>query len=248
MCYYNGVKVTRAERIRLLDLEAAIRNLQDLDRQLQNGFSYENYPIIKPLQGGKAIDLELAHWELIPAWAKNMQSVIDGRKYNTLNAVGEELFEKATYKDAALKRRCLVLSSGFYEWRHYKPEGSKKDESYPYYVTLPGREYFFMAGIYQPWTDRETGETMDTFSIVTTKANHLMEQVHNKKKRMPTILTDELAYEWIQDGLTKERITEIATFQYPADQMAAYPIYKDFRALEDPTAPFTYSELPALVA
>jgi putative SOS response-associated peptidase YedK len=103
-----------------------------------------------------------------------------------------------------------------------------------------------MAGIWQPWTDRETGETVDGFSIVTTSANELLSQVHNKKKRMPCILTEELAREWIRDGLTEQRILEIATFQYPSSEMEAYTIEKGFRSSDDPARPFPYEELPAI--
>jgi putative SOS response-associated peptidase YedK len=103
-----------------------------------------------------------------------------------------------------------------------------------------------MAGIWQPWTDQETGETLEGFSIVTTAANGLLEQVHNKKKRMPVILTDELAREWIRDGLSEARIAEIAKFQYPSSGMEAFTIEKTFRTSDDPTRPYAYAELPAL--
>lgn len=247
MCYYNGIKVSKGDLIKLLELEKEINEMISAYVPLQSGFDFKNWPILKPINGGNDIELEMAHWELIAPWVSSIEQMEESRKkFNTLNAVGEELFEKKTYKDAALKRRCLVLSSGFYEWRHYKPEGSKKDIAYPYYVTLPDCQYFFMAGIYQPWTDKSSGETMTTFSIVTTKANELMEQVHNKKKRMPTILPDQLAFEWIKDGLTQERITELATYQFPADKMKAYSIHRDFKGLDDPMEAFTYSELPPL--
>jgi putative SOS response-associated peptidase YedK len=87
---------------------------------------------------------------------------------------------------------------------------------------------------------------MDTFSIVTTKANSLMAEIHNKKKRMPLILPDELAWEWIQDGLSPERIAEITHYAYPAEKMDAYTIAKDFRTMEDPAEAFEYGELPKL--
>jgi hypothetical protein len=63
---------------------------------------------------------------------------------------------------------------------------------------------------------------------------------------MPTILPENLAIEWLQPGLSDERIIQIATNQYPAGEMAAYPINKDFRVMDDPTEPFEYMELPAL--
>jgi putative SOS response-associated peptidase YedK len=87
---------------------------------------------------------------------------------------------------------------------------------------------------------------MDTFSIVTTKANSLMAEIHNKKKRMPLILPDELAWEWIQDGLSLERIAEITHYAFPAGKMDAHTIAKEFRTMDDPTEAFEYDELPTI--
>lgn len=248
MCYYNGIKVPREEYIRLVNLEKAVKAFKALmSKSIQSGFEYSDWVIIKPVDGGRDFELAQGHWEFIGSWNRTWNDVEASRKkYTTLNADGEKLLESRMYREAALKRRCLVLSSGFYEWRHYKPEGSKKDIAYPYYVTVPGCDYFFMAGIWQPWTDRTTGETLDTFAIVTTQANPLMEQVHNKKKRMPTILPDNLALEWIQDGLSESRIKELATFQYPAEKMKAHTLHKDFRTSLEPEVGFDYAELPAL--
>ena len=103
-----------------------------------------------------------------------------------------------------------------------------------------------MAGIWQPWKDTETGEYVETFSIVTTAANKLMEQIHNSKKRMPTILTEDLAWEWIFDDLDEERITEIARYQFPAEQMEACTISKDFRSALAPKELVVYGDLPAI--
>ncbi len=101
-----------------------------------------------------------------------------------------------------------------------------------------------MAGIYQPWTDKETGETIDTFSIVTTKANNLMEQIHNKKKRMPTILNEAQAGEWLQPNLSESKIMELASSVYDASSMSAYTIDKSFRTSSNPLDQFEYAELP----
>ncbi len=103
-----------------------------------------------------------------------------------------------------------------------------------------------MAGVWQPWTDQETGEYVETFAIVTTVANKLMEQVHNSKKRMLTILNEDLAYEWLFGKLHENKISEIARFQYPANEMEACTIAKDFKDALEPTAPFSYEDLPAL--
>ena len=100
-----------------------------------------------------------------------------------------------------------------------------------------------MAGIWQPWTDKETGETVDTFAIVTTAANKLMQQIHNSRMRMPVILPEELAWEWLFGELSEEEITRIATSQFDNTQMSANTIAKDFRTMADPATPFEYPEL-----
>lgn len=261
MCFYNGIVVTRAEHIRLKRIEKEIGAFRsELNRPLQSGFAYGEWPVLRPKNGGIDVDLVLMHWELVPfyvrtraEWSHFRHGGLNpktGKKdppRNTLNAIGEEMLDKVSYKQAALQRRCLVLSSGFYEWRHYTPPGSKKDQAYPYHLTLRDREYFFMGGIWQPWTDQETGETMETFSIVTTAANRLMSEVHNQKKRMPLILDEDHAAQWIRSDLTESEIRQLALTQFPSEKMMAQTIRKDFREAADPTEPFVYTALPSLV-
>lgn len=264
MCYYNGQRVTKIEYIRLMQLEKQLRKI--MTNRVQIGFDYSDCQVIKPAMGGKDFDIVDMEWGFIPSYLRTRADVIKMRtggidpasgKFKppiiTLNAIGEELLlPNKIYRQAALSRRCLVLSWGFYEWRHIYPIGKKGQvlktaAKYPYHIALKDQEYFFIAGIWQPWTDKETGETVDSVAVVTTKANALMEQVHNSKKRMPTILPETLAAEWIQDGLSEQRITELATYQLPAEKMEAYPIRKDFIQADDPTEAFNYEDLPALV-
>jgi putative SOS response-associated peptidase YedK len=240
MCYYNSVNIPKDSKV---TLKGKTKELPPIQRPLQSGFEYANWPIIKSKDGD--FELELGHWELIAPWVKNTLEVMKGReKFNTLNATAERLLESKLFKQPALKRRCLVLSSGFYEWRHFTPAGAKKEIAYPYFISLKEQPYFFMAGIYQPWVDIESGETMDSFAIVTTKANSFMEEIHNKKKRMPTILNQDQASEWLNPSITESKIMELATYQCDAAYLTAYTLQKNFRTSIDPQAPFTYSELP----
>lgn len=262
MCYYNRAKITRAEKIFLQELGVQLEF--PLDIPLQSGFDYGNWPILKPV-ADCSLQFTKMEWGFIPFYLQNRDAVKkfregfkdDNGKFHppvtTLNAMGEEmLLPGKMYREAAIKRRCLVLSSGFYEWRHVFPMGKKGQPlktavKYPYHIKVKDAEYFFMAGIWQPWTDKETGETVETFALVTTKANDLMEQIHNSKKRMPVILTEQLAAEWISDVLTERRITELATFQFPASAMEAYTIQKDFRNVLEPAEEFMYEDLPELI-
>jgi putative SOS response-associated peptidase YedK len=265
MCYYNGQKVTHSEFIRLKQLEKALAKYDFLTRDLSIGFEYGLNAVLKPMPDTEDFDIVQMEWGFIPHYINNREDLKHFRfggvnqktgKFDvpiiTLNAIGEELFQKVTYKKAAMERRCLVLSSGFYEWRHIFPKNKKTGlplktaVKYPYYISLPEKEYFYMAGIWTPWTDKNTGEYVESFSLVTTKANHLMEQVHNAKKRMPTILNEDLAYEWMFGKLDEIRITEIAATQYPAEEMKAISISKDFITALEHQQPFECADLPAL--
>ena len=243
MCYFNSLVAPKRATI---NLSGTTKQLDPINRPLQSGFSYHNWPIIKG--STQNFTIENAHWELIAPWVKTTQEVQAGReKFNTLNATAERLLESKLFKPATLNRRCLILSSGFYEWRHYKPAGASKEIAYPYFITLKNQSLFYMAGIFQPWTDKETGETMDTFSIVTTKANAFMEQIHNKKKRMPTILTEAQASEWLNPCLSESKIMELASITYDANQLSAYTLDKSFRTASNPMEAFNYPELPGLI-
>lgn len=247
MCNFMGVRVSKVEYIRLKQIERELGTLAALKELelMKDGFRYSNSVIIRKAKTVNDIDIDLAHWEFIPHWVKTWDDVKAARKQGIpwLNARSETLLESKMFGNAARNRRCLILATHFFEWRRFKPENEKKELSYPYCIGVNYSEYFYLAGIWQPWTDKTTGETIDTFAIVTTEANELMAKVHNAKKRMPTILPEDLAYEWIMDDLKQERIQTIASHKIPSEEMYAYTIHKDFKTREEPCDPFEYSEL-----
>jgi putative SOS response-associated peptidase YedK len=262
MCYYNGIKLTRQEFILLKDFEKSVADYPFLNNDLNNGFDYGNSPVLKKIDNKRDFEIVEMQWGFLPHYIRTKEQADKFRngykKENgqwqqpilTLNATSEELlFPKKIFRDAALNRRCLVLSSGFYEWQHVFPLSKRSGKplktaiKYPYHIGLRDKEYFYMAGIWQPWKDVETGEYVETFSIVTTKANSLMEKIHNSKKRMPVILTEDLASEWLMEDLDEKRIAEIGGFQIPASEMEACTIAKDFRTAANPSEKFEYKEL-----
>lgn len=265
MCYYNGVRVSLSEFIKLKNEEKELNIYKEmLWRPLQSGFDYGEWPIVKPSADYSNWDIINAEWGFIPTYLHTREQVNKFRNgykdekgkfhppITTLNAKGEELLNSnKIYRDAALKRRCLIFSSGFYEWRHIYPIGKKgiplkTAVKYPYYITLPEKEYFFVAGIWQPWVDKSTGESIDTFSLITTASNSLMSSVHNSKMRQPCILTNDLAEEWISNDLTEERIMKIASHQFESKKMKAYSIDKNFKTAKEPTLAVEYEELTPL--
>ncbi len=273
MCYYNGQKVTHAEFIRLKGLEKLVASYDFLNTDLHDGFAYRNIAALKPIEGVNDFDIVQMEWGFIPdtwfgkpldtrekvdRWRrgyKNEKGVfVPG--ITTLNAMAEELLLPGKiYRESALQRRCLVLSSGFFEWRHIFPKNKRTGEpvktalKIPHYISLKDKPYFFMAGVRKQWTDKGTGETIDTVAITTTAApeGHLMAKVHNSKMRMPTILNEDLAYEWmLERNLPEKRITEIAVTQYPSEEFAACTIAKDFKTALDPAQSFAYEDIPEI--
>lgn len=263
MCVINGQRVTREEFIEFMQLRRELRNslVSAHNRELpqaQYGYTYLDWPVIKPLQGGKDFEVKMVHWEYIPSFVYDEFQLKEFRKqYMWLNAKAENLLtnekgKASIYREGALYGRCLVLSSGFYEHRHITKMGKKgqplkSTDKIPYFITLQNNPpYFFMAGVSRVWTNQRVNKSADTFAIVTTEANELMRKVHNSKMRMPTILPPDLAQEWIQDGLSEQRILEIAAYQYPADQMIAWPVTSKPFECETPEQEIHYENLPPL--
>jgi len=212
MCfYYHLSKLAQQYKDRAKSAEV----LKELD--LVNGFTYPKMPVITPNA------LELMQWGLIPFWAKD-----NAIKKHTLNARSETIFEKPSFRRSVLEKRCLIPANGFFEWQHI---GSKKQ---PFYIRLRNQQTFNFAGIWDEWIDHDTGEILKTYSILTTAANPLMAIIHNSKKRMPVILTEEVENNWLEKDLSK---SEIISFFTPIDVrlLEAYPI-KPFQ-IQEPLQP-----------
>ncbi len=113
-------------------------------------------------------------WGLIPAWAKD--AAIASR---LINARGETVAEKPSFRSAFAQRRCLIIADGFYEW---KTENKKKQ---PYRIVMADRRPFAFAGLWENWRDPASGDSVETCCIVTTDANTTLAPIHH---RMPVIL------------------------------------------------------------
>jgi putative SOS response-associated peptidase YedK len=246
MCYYNAQKVTRAEFIRLKGLEKAIRNYNFLNVGVHNGFNYAPCAILVPSEDGKDFEIIQAEWGYVPGFVKTRAEANSFRaKYTTLNFKSENLFVKedgkrSMWADAAKNRRCLVLSTGIVESRHIPKIGKKgqllkETTKYAYHIHLKDQEYFFMPGLYNEWLDPETTQFVNTVAIGITKPNELMKQIHNTKLRMPTILTEDLAWEWLMEKTGSERLQQIARTQIPSRLMEYCTIDSDYRTTLEAT-------------
>ena len=152
----------------------------------------------------------------MPFWTKD-ESAAERMRTNTLNARAETIHRKPSFRSSIMTKRCLVLVDGFYEWRE---EGKKK---YPYLISLASNDAFALAGIWDRWLNESTGEVRNTFSIITTAANPLLERIHNTRKRMPVILRRDDEKKYLEKDLG---VGEIDAFLKPYDdkEMQAHTI------------------------
>jgi len=148
-------------------------------------------------------------WGLIPHWAKD-ESI--GNKL--INARGETIAEKPSFRDAVEKRRCLVVTDGFYEWQR---SGSEKQ---PYRITLSDESLFAFAGLWESWNAPD-GREVRTFTIITTEPNDLMKSIHN---RMPVMLDQENERLWVSDEPLEDVLHLLKP--YNENEMNAYPVTK----------------------
>ena len=167
----------------------------------------------------------VATWGLVPHWVRDREQ---GRKLwnKTLNARGETIFEKPSFRKAARSNRCLIYVDGFYEHHHHK------GKTYPFYIYRSDGNPLIFAGLYSDWADPETGKLVTTFSIVTTEGNPMMARIHNNPKlsgpRMPLILPEEMADRWLDpvlDELDQQELQELIR-SYPEEALAAHPVGK----------------------
>ena len=235
MCYSVGIKIPKKQTVKVGGLPL---DLDPIDIPVQSGFSYDQWPVIfKEQQGAeKVLRPSMMHWELIPSWVRNKKELEESRKkYTTLNIKSEGIFTNKVAQAVVHTNRCLVLASHFFEWQEIEKQ------KYPHCIQIENTPLFYIAGVWNTWTDFSSGETKNSFGIITTEANEAMSKVHNVKKRMPTILDDAHANSWVNEHLNERQIQEIASYQVDSSKIKAYTIAKNFQQLQDPTTPVDYT-------
>ncbi|MBI4496606.1 MAG: SOS response-associated peptidase [Chloroflexi bacterium] len=152
---------------------------------------------------------EAMRWGLVPFWAKD-PSV--GQRM--INARSETLGEKPAFRQAFVRRRCLIPADGFYEWQK---EGSKR---LPLRFVLKSGEPFAFAGLWETWK-RPDGEWLHTCTIITTTPNSVLEPIHD---RMPVILRPEDEDLWLDPSVSDPSLLRGLLAPYPPEEIDAYQV------------------------
>ncbi|MCH1624860.1 SOS response-associated peptidase [Ferdinandcohnia quinoae] len=149
-------------------------------------------------------------WGLVPSWAKD-----DKFAGKTINARGETLLEKPSFKNLIYRKRCIIPADSFFEWINV--EGQKR----PIRFLKKDYSIFSMAGLYDTWINPITREKLSTCTIITTTPNKLVSQVHD---RMPVILKKEDEQTWLQRNEVDMKELLRLIMPFPTEEMQAYPV------------------------
>ncbi|MBI2795002.1 MAG: SOS response-associated peptidase [Ignavibacteria bacterium] len=150
------------------------------------------HPALPMVSSERPDAIQILEWGLIPRWIRDLDAASDIAN-KTLNARGDTVFEKSSFKDAIVSRRSLLPVNGFIEWRH------EKKSKLPFFVRGIQETLITLGCIFEEWTDRNSGEHKKTFSILTTDANELMAYIHNNKLRMPVVIGKADRSAWLSD-------------------------------------------------
>jgi putative SOS response-associated peptidase YedK len=229
MCYDIKTSLeTQLKRAKRFNDEQSIREIEKkllpyVDLPLYHASGYSHPKLLIYTNDSPHIPI-IASWGLVPQWVKGN---IQRKKIwnNTLNARGETIFEKPSFRESAKNKRCLIYVDGFYEHHHFK------GKTYPFLIKKKHNEPIIIGGLWSEWVDVETGEIQNTFSIVTTKGNKLLEKIHNNPKlegpRMPLILSEAIADNWIVSTFLDDSV--ITYLQeliqpFPEDELESYTV------------------------
>ena len=167
-------------------------------------------PVATVLQtSARERQFQLLRWGLIPAWAKD--ATMGSR---LINARAETVAEKPSFRSAFRHRRCLVIADGFYEWR--RQDGKKQ----PFYFRMQNQQPFAFAGLWEHWQDPK-GEAIYSCTILTTEANELLQQIH---ERMPVILNPKDYDLWLDPTVQKLEQLQQLLQPYSSTAMTSYPV------------------------
>jgi putative SOS response-associated peptidase YedK len=169
----------------------------------------DTVPVVRSSEGLR--EASMMRWGLIPFSAHGVPP-----KLAWINARSETLSETFPWKEPwTRQQRCILPAAGFYE-PHLNEDGSKQ----PFYIHLVDREIFGMAGLWER-SFKADGTEVLSCTIIMQPANRLMAEVHNEKKRMPSVLAREDHDAWLSGSPAE---AQAVLRQYPDDLMAAYSV------------------------
>jgi putative SOS response-associated peptidase YedK len=140
-------------------------------------------PVVRRAQRSEEREVALLRWGLVPAWAKELKF---GAR--CINARSETIASTPAFRVAYRKRRCLVPLNAFFEW------SGEPGHKVKWRIGLKDEPLFALAGLWEWWKDPATDRGVETYTVVTTRANDLIAPIHD---RMPVVLRERDYDRWL---------------------------------------------------
>lgn len=156
--------------------------------------------VVRAGQDGEP-EFTLVRWGLVPTWAKELHP------QPLINARTETVYEKAAFKNAIRRRRCLIPADGFYEWQDI---GEPKKQAW--FIHKPDHSLFAFGGIWEHWQAAD-GSELESAAILTAEPNALLANIHN---RCPVVVAPENFTRWLS---SEEQVQDL--LHAPADNFWA---------------------------
>ncbi|MEI2471715.1 SOS response-associated peptidase [Peribacillus frigoritolerans] len=184
-------------------------------------FSYNIAPsqsVLSVINDGVRNRLGYLRWGLIPFWAKDEKA-----GYKMINARAETIAEKASFRNAYKKKRCLIIADSFYEWK------KTPERKIPMRIKLKNHAPFGMAGLWESWKSPE-GISIYSCSVITTVPNELMTSIHD---RMPVILKPEDEKDWLNPSINDPAYLQQYLKSFDSEQMEAFEVSNDVNSTKN---------------
>jgi putative SOS response-associated peptidase YedK len=184
-------------------------NIKETDLPYQISFNIApSQPVTAVISDGVNNRIGQLRWGLVPSWAKDSKI-----GYKMINARAETIYEKPAFKKLLTRRRCLIPADSFFEWK------IKDGRKIPMRIHLKENTLFSFAGLWDRW--EKDGQILQTCTIITTKANRFMSDIH---ERMPVILTKETESEWLNPEINDPKQLKSLLTPYDSERMKAYEV------------------------
>ncbi|MED3835647.1 SOS response-associated peptidase [Peribacillus frigoritolerans] len=184
-------------------------------------FSYNIAPsqsVLSVINDGVRNRLGFLRWGLIPFWAKDEKV-----GYKMINARAETIAEKASFRNAYRKKRCMIIADSFYEWK------KTPERKIPMRIKLKNHAPFGMAGLWESWKSPE-GISIYSCSVITTVPNELMTSIHD---RMPVILKPEDEKDWLNPSINDPAYLQQYLKSFDSEQMEAFEVSTDVNSTKN---------------
>ena len=109
-----------------------------------------------------------------------------------INSRIETIVSKYLFKESFIKRKCLIISNGYFEWK--KINNTKQ----PYFISIPKNELMFFGGIWRQ--EIKDNVKKNVVCIITKDANKELSKIHS---RMPLIMSHNEGLEFLNDNDNK---------------------------------------------